>query len=59
MLAVLDRCPDLRRRIRLRGIVPIKPFAPRDIRLEIVKIVDRIPCGIGMVFAVAQSETGM
>lgn len=50
-----DRGADLRRTISLRGIEPVKPFAARDIRLQIGTIMDGGPSGLGiqMIEAVA------
>src|SRR5690606_22798250 len=41
--AVNDRCPNLIVTIRLAGIIPVVIFTALYTRLQVVKVVDRIP----------------
>ncbi len=51
--AVRNRQAPLRRRTIGRVIVPVEPFPTRDVRHQVVQIVDRTPGCVGVILTVA------
>ncbi len=48
-----DRQASLRKRSLRAVVVPVEPFASRDVRKQVLRIVDRAEGGIGVTFAIA------